>query len=98
MEKTEKLQRKYKANTIELKKRMVECKLDLIRDLSKATGLSRPTVSNVVRGTTQPSTDVIDMFMQVLNLTPEEAGIIFFANDLSQQESEKEQNNLKEDQ
>lgn len=74
------MERVYKTNIIELKKIMVENQLDQIGLLAEATGISRSTIGKVVSGSIQPSSDVIDVLIQALKLTPAQAGEIFFCN------------------
>ena len=66
-------------NTIALKKIMVEKGLDKISDLSRATGINRNTLGNVLRGSTQPSADVIMRLVTTLDVPPTHAGEIFLA-------------------
>jgi len=65
-------------DVIALKHRMVQQRLDRICDLSNASGVSKPTIGNILAGRIQPSTDVINRLMRTLNLSPSEAGVIFF--------------------
>lgn len=72
----------YKTDVIELKKLMVERKLDKIVDLSEASGVDRNTLAKVVGGEIQPSSTVMDRLISALCMDPEKAGRIFFAKDL----------------
>ena len=77
------VERIYKTDTIKLKKVMVENRLDKIGLLASASGVNRVTIGKIVSGSIQPSSDVIDALIRVLNLTPTQAGEIFFATLLS---------------
>lgn len=73
---------KYKVNIVELKKIMVEQKLEKIIDLSAASTVDRNTLSKVINGEVKPSTTVIEKLMSALQIPPERAGAIFFSLDL----------------
>lgn len=73
---------KYKVDVVELKKIMVEKKLDKIIDLSEASTVDRNTLSKVISGAIKPSTTVIEKLMAALSIPPEKAGLIFFSVDL----------------
>lgn len=68
----------YKTDVIELKKIMVEKKLDKIVDLSEKSGIARNTLAKVINGDIQPSSNVMDKLVDTLEIAPEKAGIIFF--------------------
>lgn len=72
----------YVTDIIELKKLMVEKRLDKIIDLSMVSGVDRNTLSKVVGGEIQPSSTVMDKLVKTLEMEPEKAGQIFFAKDL----------------
>ena len=72
----------YKTDTIELKKAMVEAGLDKLTELSSASGIDRNTLSKVVNGGLQPSSNVMNKLVITLNLSPERAGSIFFNQNL----------------
>lgn len=74
----EKVQR-YKVDVVELKKIMVEQKLDKIIDLANASTVDRNTLSKVINGDIKPSTTVIEKLMLALHIAPERAGAIFFS-------------------
>lgn len=67
----------YKTDVIELKKAMVEAGLDKLIELSEASTIDRNTLSKVVNGEVQPSSNVMDKLVFSLKLTPERAGNIF---------------------
>lgn len=77
----EKVQR-YKVDVMELKKIMVEQKLDKIVDLADASTVDRNTLSKVISGDIKPSTTVIEKLMSALHIEPERAGAIFFSQNL----------------
>lgn len=72
----------YKVDVIELKKVMVEQKLDKIVDLSKVSSVDRNTLSKILNDEIKPSTTVIEKLMSALNIPPERAGRIFFKPNL----------------
>jgi transcriptional regulator with XRE-family HTH domain len=76
------LEQKYKVDVVELKKIMVEQKLDKIIDLSAASTVDRNTLSKVINGDIKPSTSVIEKLMSALHIPPEKAGAIFFSQNL----------------
>ena len=51
-------------------------------ELSAETGVSRITLGKILRGEVQPSSDVMYKLVEGLNLSPEKAGKIFFAENL----------------
>lgn len=68
----------YRTDIIELKKSMVDAGLDKIIDLAEASGIDRNTLSRVISGDMQPSSNVMDKLVLALKLSPERAGHIFF--------------------
>ena len=72
----------YKVDVIELKKIVVEQKLDKIVDLSKVSSVDRNTLSKILNDEIKPSTTVIEKLMSALNIPPERAGRIFFKPNL----------------
>lgn len=70
--------RLYKTDIIELKKAMIEAGLDKIIDLAEASGVDRNTISKILSGEIQPSSNVMERFVIALRLPPERAGLIFF--------------------
>lgn len=72
----------YEVDVIALKKIMVEKKLDKIIDLAKASSVDRNTLSKILNKEMKPSTVVIEKLMTALQITPEDAGIIFFNQNL----------------
>ena len=72
----------YKTDTIELKKLMVEKKIDTIIQLSELSGVGRDTLSKILSGKAQPSSGVMIKLSSALEMEPEVAGRIFFAPNL----------------
>ena len=68
----------YKTDIVELKKSMVDAGLDKIINLSNASGIDRNTLSKIINGDAQPSSNVMDKLVLALELSPERAGQIFF--------------------
>ena len=73
---------KRKTDVKELRKEMAEKGLTTIMELSAETGVSRITLGKILRGEVQPSSDVMYKLVEGLNLSPEKAGKIFFAENL----------------
>jgi len=69
-------------DTIALKKVAVERGLDKISDLAKASGINRNTLSGVLKGDVQPSAEVMSKLIETLDISPSQAGVIFFSNNL----------------
>lgn len=74
--------RKYRTDTVALKKAMVDVGIKTTIQLSKQTGINRNTLSLILRGIVQPSAEVMDRLVDVLKIDPEAAGRIFFGTDL----------------
>ncbi len=72
----------YKTDTKAIKKMMIEKEIDTIIELSEKTGISRNTLSKVLSGESQPSSEVMDKLVSVLGIEPEKAGAIFFSLNL----------------
>lgn len=73
---------KRKTNTTELRKLMAEKGIITVLELSEITGINRRTLGKVLRGEIQPSADVMYKLAEGLEISPEIAGKIFFAEDL----------------
>lgn len=71
-----------KTDTIALKKIMIEKGYDKIVDLSRKSGIDRTTLGRVLKGKSQPTTDVMYKLVDTLEIPPETAGIIFFSPNL----------------
>lgn len=72
----------YKTDTVAIKKRMIEKNIKTITELSERTGVNRTTLSKVLSGEKQPSSEVMEKLVFNLDFTPQEAGPIFFMLDL----------------
>lgn len=72
----------YKTNCTELKKYMIENNIKTIVELSKKTGIGRNTLSKVLEGKEQPSSDTMEKLVFVLKIPPRTAGDIFFSQTL----------------
>ena len=70
------------ADTIELKKIMVERGYKTIGSLASASQINRTTLGKVLDGKIQPSSDVMFKLVQTLDISPDNAGRIFFTIDL----------------
>lgn len=68
----------YKTDYIEIKKIMAEKEIKTIKELAEKTGINRNTLSNVLSGKIQPSSDVMEKLVFFLEIPPETAGRIFF--------------------
>lgn len=72
----------YKTDYIEIKKIMAEKEIKTIKELAEKTGINRNTLSNVLSGKIQPSSDVMEKLVFFLEISPETAGRIFFSINL----------------
>lgn len=72
----------FKTDVIELKKIMVEKRIDTIMELSERSGINRNTLSQVLAGNIQPSADVMNKLVYTLDIDAEKAGLIFFNSNL----------------
>ncbi len=73
---------KYICDITELKKCMIENGIDTITELSTLSRISRNTLGKLFNGKEQPSSIVMYKLVDVLNLSPERAGRIFFKTNL----------------
>jgi len=71
-------------NTIELKKLMIDRRLETITELSQASGVTRNTLSLMLSGKTNPSSEVIGKLISALDISPALVGEIFFGSKLTQ--------------
>ncbi|MFR2896205.1 helix-turn-helix domain-containing protein [Hungatella sp.] len=69
----------YKTDYIEIKKIMAEKEIKTIKELAEKTGINRNTLSNILNGKVQPSSDVMEKLVFSLEIPPEKAGRIFLA-------------------
>lgn len=72
----------YKTDVIALRKKMIDQNISTITALSEVTGINRNTLSSVMKGKIQPSAEVMRKLVSILQIPPEEAGKIFFSQDL----------------
>ena len=72
----------YKTDVIEIKKIMIEKGFDTIKSLSNKAGINRNTLSKILSGEAQPSSEVMDKLVFTLKIPPNRAGMIFFSNSL----------------
>lgn len=69
-------------DTVALRKAMIEKGYVKTIDLAKASGIDRTTLGKVLNGTAQPSTDVMYKLVKALDIAPQNAGNIFFKDNL----------------
>lgn len=69
-------------DTKELKRQMLDKDYETIKALAEASGIDRMTLSKVLKGTIQPSADVMTKLVKTLDIPSEQAGRIFFNDDL----------------
>lgn len=72
----------YKTDIKEIKKIMIDRGIGTMTELSEKSGINRNTLSQVLSGESQPSSDVMDKLVSALNIEPEKAGHIFFSLNL----------------
>lgn len=70
---------KYKVDTVELKKAMLENGIDSNVELAEITKINRNTISDIVNGKSNPTLGVMYAIAEALNMPSEKAGKIFFA-------------------
>ena len=69
-------------NTVELRKAMIDCNINSVKELSEKSGINRNTLAQVLNGKIQPSANVMEQLVLVLNIDPSTAGQIFFTPNL----------------
>lgn len=69
---------KPRTDVIALRKLMIEKGFFTISQLSKVSGISRKTLSKVLKENAQPSSPVMYKLSETLNVYGEKAGEIFF--------------------
>ncbi len=69
-------------NTNELRKLLIDCDIKTVKELSERTGVNRNTLSQVLNGKIQPSSDVMVQLVWALDIEPQKAGEIFFNRNL----------------
>ena len=75
--------KKYEVDVIELRKKMLENNIFTISELAEKLNLSSSTVSRILNKKQRPSTDVIEKLIIVLGIKENEAGEIFFKEELA---------------
>lgn len=73
------MNRIFSTDTVELRKLMVENGFYTISSLSKRAEINRNTLGKILDGSIQPSADVMYKLVIALNMTPNNAGEVFFA-------------------
>lgn len=68
----------YKVDSDALKKIMIDKKIKNITEFSLKSGVNRNTLSKILKNDGRPSSDVMDKIVNTLELSPENAGAIFF--------------------
>ncbi|NDO45503.1 helix-turn-helix transcriptional regulator [Clostridium sp. ASF356] len=72
----------YTTDCIALRTKMAMKGINTIKDLSEKSGVGCDTLSKILNGKIKPSTKIIERLIDVLEITPDEAGSIFFNCDL----------------
>lgn len=76
----------YKTDIIALKKLMIENHIEKITQLSGITNINRNTLGQILNGNVQPSAEVMYRLINCLNMSPKQAGEIFFSSNLHNKE------------
>ena len=61
----------YKTDVKEIKKIMIDRGINTMTELSEKSGINRNTLSQVLNGESQPSSDVMDKLVSALKIEPE---------------------------
>lgn len=72
----------FRTDVKALKKLMVEQNIKTNTELSDKSKVSRVTIGNILNEKEQPSANVMYSLAAALNMTPTQAGLIFFKPDL----------------
>jgi len=72
----------YKTDTKMIRKKMIDKGIKTISGLAGLTGISKNTLGKVLNGETQPSSEVMYKLASYLEISPTEAGVIFFSRNL----------------
>lgn len=72
----------FKTDIIAIRKLMVEKSFMTISSLADAAKINRNTLGKILDGSIQPSSDIMCKLIDTLQITPEQAGRIFFKRDL----------------
>ena len=73
---------KFRVDVNALKKLMIDNNIETIQELEEKSGVSRNTLSKILKGEVRPSTSVMEKLIDALNIEPVNAGSIFFVPDL----------------
>jgi hypothetical protein len=73
----------YKTDIIELKKVLIERDLSTLQKLSDVSKIHVTVLSDILNGQKQPTSIVIEKLVLVLDLSPKQAGKIFFSTKLA---------------
>ena len=73
----------YEVNVTELRIAMAEAGINTIDELSRASGVNRNTISDVLNKKSFPSSSVMSRIASALKLEGSRAGTIFFAPKLT---------------
>lgn len=73
---------KYRVDTRELQKLMIDKNVKSIIDLAKLTGINRNTLAGVVTGREYPSSTTMCKIVDVLDIEPSNIGKIFLLQNL----------------
>ena len=72
----------YTIDCIALRTKMAMKGINTIKELSEKSGIGRNTLSKILNGKLKPSIRVIERLIIVLEITSDEAGSIFFNQNL----------------
>ena len=75
----------FSVDTIALKKLMLDNDVKSILELSEKSGVDRNILGAMLAGNKRPSSRTMDSIVCALHISPEEAGKIFFADNLHNQ-------------
>lgn len=76
------MKQKPQVNRKELRIYIAKAGFEKIADLSKASGINRKTIGEVLSGKANPSTNTINKLIDCLNIPFDKAGYVFFNTDL----------------
>ena len=71
-----------RTDTIKLRQVMIERGYLTVQSLSRASGINRNTLGDILSGKAQPTYGVMNKIITTLDLSDIQAGQIFFATDL----------------
>ena len=72
----------FRTDILALKKLALDCGIETCTELSLRSGINRNTIGKIWSGEEQPSSNVMYKLAACLNMTPTQAGHIFFAQNL----------------